>query len=636
MRALIAVLAVAALAPLLADQLVPTATWLAEANSQSGRGGAPPPAVPSTTARLAERVVRVDIIATDGRGRAIENLKLADFELREDGALQTVEQARFTKNDKTDGTGDQSLQIESDADERTEASRPNTRLFALFLDEYHVSAGDSLRARAALTRFIDETLGPRDLVVVMRPLDSLLTIRLTRDRDRVRQVLETFEGRQGDYTPRSEYERNLIGGTPARIEQVRAQVTISALNALAVHLGSINSEARKTLVVVSEGVPRLNRHRGEESLPTLDMVIRSADRSNVSIYAVDPQDAIAAAAGQPDPADNLRALAAATGGESTMSAAGLSAGLGQIEADSSAYYLLVYTTTERQDGAFHRVQVGIKRPGVTVRSREGYWAVTPDEALLATRLAPRPRMPPEPPAHVSPLVKPWFGASRGADGKTRVTFVWEPAAPVPGIRTRQLYPSRVVLRALGADGTPLFEGAVLPTGTLRSDPSDEARARADFDVPPGTLRLRMSIEDDTGQAIDSDVRDITVRDLSAPVVIGTPEILRARTARDYSVLVKDPDAAPVASREFSRAERLMIRVPIYAPTGTVLNVSARLLNRLGQPMRELPIRQGVAPAAPNEIDLPLAPFASGQYLIEVAAKSPAGEVKDRLEFRVTS
>ena len=150
-----------------------------------------------------------------------------------------------------------------------------------------------MRVRDALTRFVDETLGPRDLLAVMRPLDSIFAIQMTRDRGQVRERLDAFEGRKADYTPRNAYERNYFAGTPARIDQVRAQVTTSALNALAVHLGSLNNEARKTLVVVSEGLPRVDRRRGLESLPTIDSVIRSANRSNVSIYAVDPRESIA-------------------------------------------------------------------------------------------------------------------------------------------------------------------------------------------------------------------------------------------------------------------------------------------------------------------------------------------------------
>ena len=69
-------------------------------------------------------------------------------------------------------------------DSAEEAARDGTRLFALLLDEYHVSAGASTgRVREALTRFVDRELGARDLVAVLKPLDSLLTIRVTRDPD---------------------------------------------------------------------------------------------------------------------------------------------------------------------------------------------------------------------------------------------------------------------------------------------------------------------------------------------------------------------------------------------------------------------------------------------------------------------
>jgi VWFA-related protein len=636
MRVLLAIaLAAATQQPAVARKAA-AAPWrgAAAASLQTGReGGAvnPSPAAP------VPRAVRVDVIATDSGGRSVDSLKPGDFTITEDGTPQSIDEARFIRIDKSLPSEDHAHPDQPEADERTTASLPNTRLFAIFLDEYHVSAANSMRVRGALSRFVAETLGPRDLLAVMRPLDSIFGIQMTRDREQVRELLNAFEGRRADYTPRNAYERNYFAGTPARIDQVRAQVTTSALNALAVHLGSLNNEARKTLIVVSEGLPRLDRRRGLESLPTIESVIRSANRANISIYAVDPREAIAdAVASDGADADGLRALTDATAGQSIGNVADLSAGLGRIEADSSAYYLLSYTTTQRSDGGFHDVQVSITKPGIRVRTRKGYWAANPDDGLRAALFAPRPTPPLEPARKISPLVKPWFGVSRGEAGKTRVTFVWEPAPPVPGIRTRVASASRVVLTALASDGTALFEGPVLPAGPLRPDAADEVQARAVFDAPPGQLRLRMSIEDDAGQAIDSDVRDLMVRDLSAPVVLGTPEVLRARTARDFRALESDPDAAPVSSREFSRTERLMIRVAAYAPSGVDLTLSARLLNQKGQTMRNLAVQPEAAPSTRHQIDLPLAALAAGQYLIEVTAKSAAGEVKDLLEFRVTS
>jgi hypothetical protein len=148
----------------------------------------------------------------------------------------------------------------------------------------------------------------------------------------------------------------------------------------------------------------------------------------------------------------------------------------------------------------------------------------------------------------------------------------------------------------------------------------------------------MAIEDMASQVIDSDVRTINVRDLQDrrdPVVLGTPEILRARNARERRSLDADPDAAPVASREFSRTERLVIRVPAYAPDGSP-TLTATLMSRAGKAMRPLPVTAAARPGGVNQIDLPLAGLAAGEYLIELTASSPAGQAKDRIGFRVTS
>ena len=78
-------------------------------------------------------------------------------------------------------------EIKDDADERRAARGAGTRLIAMYLDEYHVSAGESTeRVRAAVSRFIDEQVRPGDLLAVMKPLDHLTEIRFTRDRDAAR------------------------------------------------------------------------------------------------------------------------------------------------------------------------------------------------------------------------------------------------------------------------------------------------------------------------------------------------------------------------------------------------------------------------------------------------------------------
>jgi hypothetical protein len=153
-------------------------------------------------------------------------------------------------------------------------------------------------------------------------------------------------------------------------------------------------------------------------------------------------------------------------------------------------------------------------------------------------------------------------------------------------------------------------------------------------MPPGRLRLRMAIQDSASQPLDQDVREMAIRDLRGEVAVGTPEVLRARNAREFRALEAQA-AVPVASREFSRTERLLIRFPAYGPAGTPPLVTAKLLGRSGHEMRALPVTPASTPGE-SAIDLPLAGLAAGEYTIEVTASSGRGDAKDRVGFRVTS
>jgi hypothetical protein len=210
-------------------------------------------------------------------------------------------------------------------------------------------------------------------------------------------------------------------------------------------------------------------------------------------------------------------------------------------------------------------------------------------------------------------------------------FVWEPATRVPGDRVRHTV-ARLVLTARSSDGAVLFEGPVAPTGPAAIDDPAAIPSRAVFDLPPGRLRLRMSIQDAASTVLDQDVRDLSVRDLKGDVAVGSLEVLRARNAREFRTLDAD-GAVPVASRVFSRSERLLIRFQAYGPAGALPAVSAKLLDRMGHAMRALDV--AYAPSGDYTIDLPLSGLAPGEYGIEVSAATGAHDATDRIAFRVT-
>src|SRR5262249_38664179 len=117
-----------------------------------------------------------------------------------------------------------------------------------------------------------------------------------------------------------------------------------------------------------------------------------ANRNNTSIYTVDPRGLAVFEFGLNKPAidlsvdktylnstmDTLRVLADNTDGRAIVNRNDIVGGMKQIVRDTSAYYLLGYTSNAPTDGKFHELKVRVKRSGVQIRSRKGFWAATHD------------------------------------------------------------------------------------------------------------------------------------------------------------------------------------------------------------------------------------------------------------------
>ena len=326
------------------------------------------------------------------------------------------------------------------------------------------------------------------------------------------------------------------------------------------------------------------RNMAEFDLQTeLQSVFDAANRSNTAIYAVDPRGL---STGEFDIADNigprqsqeslrstlatLQVLAENTDGRAIVNRNDLAKGMEQIVRDSSAYYLVGYNSTQApQDGKFHPIRVRIKRPGVQIRARKGYWALSADETARAT--APAKAGPPPPACQgdcqhgageQSPL-RPdldGHGARRGRPPK--MTFVWEPIPAAPGVKREE--PRQVSLVAASPTGEEFFSGPVGDTASER-----RSGASVSFDVKPGRVRLRLAVEGEGPAPLDSEDREVTVPDLtSSDLRLATPRVFVARTAREYQQLKADADPTPTALREFRRTDRLVVRFNTFGkPTG---------------------------------------------------------------------
>src|SRR5262245_38229331 len=109
-------------------------------------------------------LVRIDVLPMDARGRVVETLTACVFELIENGVPQTIDRVRLISTSGGASSVEAPQPIQSPSDERREAARDGVRLFAIFLDDYHVSSANALRVRDGVRQLVD-TLNTRDLIV---------------------------------------------------------------------------------------------------------------------------------------------------------------------------------------------------------------------------------------------------------------------------------------------------------------------------------------------------------------------------------------------------------------------------------------------------------------------------------------
>ncbi|HEV2234883.1 MAG TPA: VWA domain-containing protein [Terriglobia bacterium] len=201
------------------------------------------------------------------------------------------------------------------------------------------------------------------------------------------------------------------------IDQRQSRAVLTAIRAIAGGVKQI--EGRKTLILFSQGFVV-----GESIEPELHSVADAANRAHLAVYCIDtrglesqqlrsdllPIDELTASArvgdrnrtqgsggetifdktlqaGRDMNESALRFVANATGGFYVHNTNDLETGLDRIDDEMRSYYLLTYHPKNQNfDGKFRQIRVEARPPGLTVRARNGYYAIpagfdflTPDE-----------------------------------------------------------------------------------------------------------------------------------------------------------------------------------------------------------------------------------------------------------------
>jgi VWFA-related protein len=392
------------------------------------------------------------------------------------------------------------------------------------------------------------------------------------------------------------------------------------------------------------------RERSLLALADLQMefqqLTQRANRANVSFYPIDPRGLVAFddPIGPARPAglaadtqrlnsrqDGLRTLAAETDGAVVLNS-NIERALPRLLTDIGAYYLLGYVSTNQKlDGRYRRLTVRVKRPGVEVRARPGYLAPSASEfsagqtpAGPATANGPSPAVREAlsrlPGGRTAP---PMYLQAAGGSGYLQITVEIDRAtSSAPewangGAMRLEIGPADLTVKDRHVEEITLSPGQRVYA--LRHPARDL--------LAPGRYQVRAQA---TAAGARSPLTLTTFAAVPAPEALLGSAAVASRRGPGTGRLFQ-----PTADPRFRRTERLVVETPLLAADATV---SARLLNRLGQPMA-VPVTLGERIDESLQLrvalaELTLAPLAPGEYVVEVTATKGAATATVSYGFRI--
>jgi VWFA-related protein len=382
-------------------------------------------------------VVQIDAVVTKD-DKHVTDLKAEDFEILEDGKPQTITNFSFISlvpkiNERDVNAKDTSPTKASDAPPtvptKLRAEDPH-RTIAIVVDDMGISFESMGRVRKQLQRFVEQEMRPDDLVAIIRTGGEVGALQqFTTDK---RLLLRAIQNVRWNLCSRAGISvvPGLDLASPSLCSNP-SQPLGSTIDALRFILQGMRKMAgRKSMVILSDDLPVDNP---DETLPrgpvrailpsdegasesdaspeskygneaAFQSVAELAIRSSVVIYGADTSGLTPLSLPPPDPArvnlrptgsqpfDTLRTmyprfdrsagldlLTRRTGGFAVKNSNDF--GLKKFSRDQEGYYLIGYRpATETFNRRFHSIKVRVKRPGLKVRTRSGFYGMTDEDA----------------------------------------------------------------------------------------------------------------------------------------------------------------------------------------------------------------------------------------------------------------
>ncbi len=566
------------------------------------------------TIKAFTELVLANVTARDKKGNLVRDLTADDFTLLEDGKEQSVLSFDIENTDAVPAlVGPDPTVFTFPVRGEPKSPQPaapapapalkDRRLLVLLFDLSAMQPDEIERSVTVALKYVDRQMSPADLVALISLSTSLRVEQdFTSNRDLLMKRLNHlntssgvgFAGSTEGMTDTA--QQSTVDDTEYNIFNTDRR--LEALRSVAASLARV--EQKKSLIYFSSGMDRT----GIENQSALRAAINAAVRSNLAIYTLDTRGlqvlppggeaqsaslrGIAAYSGSAtrnalnsnfSTQETLATLAGDTGGRAFLDTNDLNQIFTRVQEDSSSYYILGYRSSNRtHDGKFRRIVVQVKRPGLKLEYRRGYYA--PADFQHASREERERQLEEELASDLPSTDLPVYLATsyfRLAENR----FFVPVSIVVPGYEVtfaRGADQDRTTLDVL----SEVTDSAKHPVSTLRDtvkfavSESQEVRRKnvqynGGFVLNSGLYHLKFIVRENQSGRLGSFETDLTIPALNAAPLKMSSVVVAAQVQptpkrRSENPLVRDgSELIPSVTHVFTSGQHLYLYYEVYEP-----------------------------------------------------------------------
>lgn len=596
---------------------------------------------PQTPIRVTSELVLANVVVRDKKSNLIRDLKKSDFTLYEDGKKQDIATFDFENVEalETAGAAEKTVtgaapEISGPAGVLKKSAEPvmnarDRRVIVLFFDFSAMEPDQIDRCVDAAKKYINAQMRPVDIVALVSLATNMnVDLDFTDNKAKIMSTLGSYSSGSGegfaaggtDGTEGSAETGGSYSADDTDYNTFSADWKLLALQSTMDALGKISQ--KKSLIYFSNGITQT----GTDNQSALRAATAAAVKNNVSIYPVDVrglqafppggeaqnaslrgQSAYNGAAvlndlsGNAASQETLSTLAADTGGKAFFDTNDFSGVFTQVQKDTSAYYVLGFTSTNRlKDGRYRRLKVVVNRPDVKLEYRPGYYAGrdfvhlnhADREAQLEDELEAE-----LPQTDVSLYADTAYFRENESHYYLSVSLV-VPGSQIPFVQAKDKDNANIDIigevRLSGGGKVPV--GQLRDTVKLAVDTSRQVRRKnvqynTGFLLAPGSYHLKFIVRENQTGRMGSFETDVQIPDLrKAPLRMSSVVLssLRAPVTANSKKKNADPliqdntQLVPNITHVFTRDQHLYLQYEVYDATRGKVAVAAAANGTSGQ------------------------------------------------------